>query len=96
VADRTASWNFYAITQFILGIRPDYDGLLIDPCIPSEWKSYKITRKFRDAVYRIEILNPDAKSKGVKEVMVDGKHQVSNLIPVFGDMKEHFIKVVLG
>jgi cellobiose phosphorylase len=92
----TASWNFYAISQYILGIRPDYDGLLIDPCIPTDWKGFKATRKFRGATYLIEVVNPDGKSKGVKEVVVDGKPQKSNLIRVFGDGKEHIVKVVLG
>jgi cellobiose phosphorylase len=91
----TASWNFYAITQFILGIQPDYDGLIIDPCIPDSWKGFKVTRKFRGATYKIEIQNPGHKSKGVKSVTVDGKPQGTNLIPVFGDGKEHHILIVL-
>lgn len=92
----TASWNFYTITQYILGIQPDYDGLRIDPCIPSDWKGYKITRKFRGATYQIEILNPESVSKGIKEITVDGKVQESNLLPVFGDGNEHEIRVILG
>ncbi len=92
----TASWNFYAITQFILGIQPDYDGLRVDPCIPNEWKSYKINRKFRGATYRIEIQNPDGKSKGVKEILVDGKPQVSNLVPLFSRGTEHEVIVIMG
>jgi cellobiose phosphorylase len=92
----TASWNFYAISQFILGIQPAYDGLLIDPCIPTDWKGFKITRKFRGATYQIEVVNPAGKSKGVKEVSVDGKPQTSNLIPLFADGREHTVKVILG
>jgi len=92
----TAAWNFYAITQFILGIQPDYDGLIIDPCIPDDWKGFKITRKFRGATYHIEIQNPDGKSKGVKMLIVDSKQHTSNLIPVFGDGMEHDVKVILG
>jgi len=92
----TASWSFYAVTQFMLGIRPEYDGLLIDPCIPEDWKGFKITRKFRDDTYLIEILNPEGKSKGIKEVMIDGKPYTSNLLPVFGDGAEHKVKVVIG
>jgi cellobiose phosphorylase len=92
----TASWNFYTITQFILGIQPDYDGLRIDPCIPENWKEYTITRKFRGATYRIEIQNPQNKSKGVKAVTIDGKPHASNLIPLFNDGLEHTVKVVLG
>lgn len=92
----TASWNFYAITQYILGIQPDYDGLRIDPCIPTDWKRYNVTRKFRGATYQIEIQNPNGKSKGVKEVSIDGRPQTSNLIPLFSDGLEHVVKVVLG
>jgi cellobiose phosphorylase len=55
-----------------------------------------VTRKFRGATYLIEIANPDGKSKGVKKVTVDGKPQKSNLIPAFGDGKDHIVKVILG
>jgi cellobiose phosphorylase len=92
----TASWNFYAISQYILGIRPDYDGILIDPCIPAGWKGFTITRKFRGATYLIEILNPNGKSKGVKEILVDGKSISGNIIPVFEKGTEHNVKVTLG
>lgn len=92
----TASWNFYAISQFILGIKPDYDGLIVDPCIPADWRGFKVKRKFRGATYRIEIQNPDGKSKGVKDVIIDGKPQTSNLIPIFGDGLEHAVMVILG
>jgi cellobiose phosphorylase len=92
----TASWNFYAVSQFMLGIRPEYDGLLIDPCIPSDWNGFKATRKFRGATYQIEVVNPNKKSKGFREVTVDGLPHKSNLIPLFGDGKEHSVKVVLG
>lgn len=91
----TASWNFYAISQYILGIRPDYDGLLIDPCIPQQWDGFKITRKFRGATYHIEILNPDHRSKGVTKITVDGKLLTSKIIPVFGKETEHTVKVIL-
>jgi len=92
----TASWNFYAISQFILGIQPDYDGLVIDPCIPCDWKGYKIIRKFRGTTYCIDIQNPEKISKGVKLVIVDGKSQNTNLIPAFNDGIEHTVTVILG
>ena len=60
----TAAWNWYAVTQFILGIKPDYDGLVIEPCIPSHWKGYKVRRKFRDAEYIIRVSNPKGRCKG--------------------------------
>jgi cellobiose phosphorylase len=92
----TASWNFYAITQFILGIQPDYDGLIVDPCIPTDWKGFKVSRKFRGAEYHIDVQNPSGVSKGVKEIIVDGRSQTSNVIPLFEDGEEHQVKVILG
>ena len=69
----TAAWNWYAITQFILGIKPAYDGLEINPCICPEWKEYQVKRKFRGAEYLITILNPNGVCKGVKSIEVDGQ-----------------------
>jgi cellobiose phosphorylase len=92
----TASWNFYAISQFILGIQPDYDGIKIDPCIPSGWKGYEVTRKFRGATYQIKVENPNGVSKGVKEVSVDGNLQPSNIVPIFQDGKEHSVVIIMG
>lgn len=92
----TAAWNFYAITQYILGIRPDYDGLIINPCIPKDWKGFKVTRKFRGATYKIEIKNPQGVSKGVKSIELDGELATSNTIPVFDDGAQHIVKVIMG
>lgn len=92
----TASWNFYAITQYILGIKPDYDGLSIDPCIPSKWDGFKMKRKFRGATYNIQVSNPEHVSKGVKQVIVNGQQIASNLIPVLEAGKEHSIEVIMG
>jgi len=78
----TASWNFYAISQYILGIQPDYDGLRIDPCIPKKWAEYTVTREFRNATYEINILNPMGKNKGVKSIVIDGKPIEGNIIPL--------------
>jgi cellobiose phosphorylase len=60
----TAAWNWYCVTQFILGIQPDYDGLVIDPCIPSYWKGFTVRRKFRDAEYVIRVSNPSGRCCG--------------------------------
>jgi len=92
----TAAWNYYAITQYILGIRPQYDGLLIDPCIPSEWEGFNVQRKFRGAIYNIEISNPDKVSKGIRQVIIDGKSMQGNKVPVFASGSTHDIKVVMG
>jgi cellobiose phosphorylase len=76
----TAAWNWLTITQHILGIQPTYQGLLIDPCIPSTLKEYTVVRKFRDAEYTITILNPAGKQKADKPTLVPykaGKQQVT-------------------
>jgi cellobiose phosphorylase len=92
----TAAWNYVAITQYILGIRPDYDGLIIDPCIPEDWDGFKVIRKFRKAVYEIKVKNPKKKSNGIKNLKVDGKEIEGNKVPIFGDGKKHQVEVTLG
>lgn len=92
----TASWNFVAITQYILGIKPDYDGLLIDPAIPKAWDTYQVTRKFRGDTYQVTINNPNHVSKGVKSVLLDGKEVGSAVIPSVGDGKVHEVIVTMG
>ncbi len=92
----TAAWNFVAISQFILGIKPDYNGLRVDPCIPNEWEGYKVTRKFRNATYEITISNPEHVSKGIKQLIVDGEAYSGNLIPIFNDGKTHEVKALMG
>lgn len=66
-----AAWNMVASSQYILGIRPGYDTLIVDPCIPSEWSGFRARREFRGAVYHIEVRNPDRISKGVRKILVD-------------------------
>ncbi len=92
----TASWNYVAITQWILGIRPTLDGLLIDPCIPAEWEGFKATRKFRDKMFRIMVNNPDHVCQGVIKFLVDGKPFQGNLIPLDLPGQEHHVEVWLG
>ena len=92
----TASWNFYAMTQYILGVKPDYEGLLINPCIPTKWDGFKMKRKFRGATYLIDVKNPDRVSKGVKHITVNGTSIEGNLIPILEVGKEHIIEVVMG
>lgn len=92
----TASWNFVAISQYILGVKPDYDGLMIDPAIPADWDGYELRREFRGDIFHVEVKNPDHICKGVAKMIVDGKEQSGNIIPVFGDGKEHYVQVELG
>ncbi len=91
----TAAWNYYAITQYILGIQPHYSGLIIDPCIPKEWKGYQVTRRFRGSVFNIKIKNPNGVNKGVKDLKVNGISQQGNTIPIV-PAGNYTIEVVLG
>jgi cellobiose phosphorylase len=92
----TASWNFVAISQWILGIRADYNGLMVDPCIPKEWNGFSIKRKFRSQSFYITVRNPKHVNKGVTQMLVDGKVVKGNVIPLGKDKKEHHVEVVLG
>jgi cellobiose phosphorylase len=92
----TAAWNFVAISQWILGIRPDYEGLRIDPCIPSSWDTFTVKRVFRGSTYTITVNNPNHVCKGVASMMVDGFSVKDTLVPAFSDGKEHIVEVTLG
>jgi cellobiose phosphorylase len=92
----TASWAYQAGTQYILGVKPTYEGLQINPCIPRTWDGFKVTREVGNAVYQIEVKNPDHVCKGVKSIRVDGKEITGNVVPVFGDGKTHQVEVIMG
>lgn len=92
----TAAWNFVAVSQYILGLVPDYDGLKIDPCVPSAWKEYTMSRLFRGVKYNITVKNPDGVCKGVKSMVCDGVKVNGNILPVFEAGSEHEVEVVLG
>ncbi|MBL8133482.1 MAG: glycosyl transferase family 36 [Anaerolineae bacterium] len=92
----SAQWLHRVATHWILGIRPQEDGLLIAPSIPAHWDGFKVTRRFRGAVYAIEVENPQRVSSGVRSVMVDGQPYQSSLLPVFADGKTHPVRIVLG
>ncbi|NBB72597.1 MAG: glycosyl transferase family 36, partial [Bacteroidetes bacterium] len=78
----SAVWNYVAMASAILGIRPDYDGLRIDPCIPADWPGFKATRRFRGATYHITVENPDGRQKGVREIEIDGETRPGDRIPL--------------
>ena len=69
----TAAWNYVAATQHIIGIRADFDGLIISPCIPTSWDRFSVIREFRWIRYLISVENPDHVSAGVKCLVVDGR-----------------------
>jgi cellobiose phosphorylase len=92
----TAAWNWATISQNILGIQPDYDGLIVDPCIPSTWKEYTITRRFRGGEYSITVKNPDGVCKGVEALTVNGELIEGNCVPVLQPGKVHSVEVTLS
>ena len=89
----TAAWMWYTVSEFILGIQPDYEGLRIDPCLPSTAKEYTVKRRFRGALYHIHVVNPDGHQKGVKRISLDGKAVSGNLVP--WSEGEHKVEVVM-
>ncbi|MBN2164679.1 MAG: glycosyl transferase [Marinilabiliaceae bacterium] len=78
----TASWNFFTISQYILGIQPSYNGLIVNPCIPSDWSEFTVTRKYRGAEYNIKVNNKTKINKGVRTIIIDGKKIDGNTIPI--------------
>ncbi len=92
----TAAWNWYAITQFILGIRPDYDGIRIDPCVPTSCEGFSVHRRFRGADFEITVSNPGHVSKGVASLSLNGIPLEENLIPVCPAGSVNKVEAVLG
>ena len=92
----TAAWTFVVLSQGILGVKPDYDGLRIDPCIPSGWDGYEITRQFRGSTFHVSVSNPGGVSTGVRELRVDGVVLSGATIPVPTEPREVQVEVVLG
>jgi cellobiose phosphorylase len=91
-----ASWAYYSATQCILGIQPDYTGLRIDPCIPSSWKQFSASRRFRNKTLNIKVINPKGVQKGVKKITLNGQEIPDNLIPVSKMKKENDVVVEMG
>ena len=92
----TAAWNMVAISQYILGVQADFDGLKIDPSIPHEWDGMTATRQYRGATYNITVKNPDHVCKGIKSVTVDGKAVEGNVLPVAENGATVNVEVVMG
>lgn len=79
----SAVWMLRDGLDYILGVRPTYDGLLLDPCIPSEWDGYRMARRFRGTLYEIEVENPSHVSRGVASIEVDGQPIQGQMLPLF-------------
>ena len=92
----TAAWTFVNISQAILGVQPEYDGLGIDPCIPEGFGDFRLTRSFRGARYYIDVQNPDGVQKGIKKLIVDGKEIEGHIIPFEKGKTEYHVTAVMG
>jgi cellobiose phosphorylase len=91
-----ATWGYYSASAFILGIQPEYEGLRINPCIPSSWKSYKMKRRFRGKFFNIEVKNENGVEKGVIKMIVNGNEIKGNLIPLDVMKEQNEVTVVMG
>jgi N,N'-diacetylchitobiose phosphorylase len=96
----SAGWSYFAATRYMLGIRPDFDTLAIDPCVPSSWPSFSVRRVWRGAVYNITVENPQGISKGVKECRLNGERVTCNKegarVPVQSVGSENRVVVTMG
>ena len=91
----TAAWTFVNVSQYILGIQPDYDGLSLNPCIPSDMEEFKIRRYFRGAWYNITFQNPEHREKGISSLTVNGTAVEGNLIPLTEGCTEYDVVAVM-
>jgi len=92
----TTTWAYYAAAQYILGIRPDYDDLIIDPCIPSDWKGFTAERTFRGKKISIKVENPDGVQKGVKEIIINEETIKGNKIPLCILREHNQVRVIMA
>ena len=90
----SGGWSYFTATRYILGIRPGFEELVIDPCVESDWKEFNMTRVWRGTAYNIHVKNPDGVMKGVKEIRVDGVK--ADKIPSYTDNSTHDVVVVMG
>lgn len=90
----SGGWSYFSATRYMLGIRPDFETLNINPCIPSDWKEFLVTRKWRGATYNIKVLNPDSVMKGVKTIKLNGEEVDAINVQQKGSINE--VEVVLG
>lgn len=91
----TAAWTFVVVSQGILGIRPDYAGLRIRPCIPKGWSGFTVTRAFRGATYAVTVKNVSGRGHGVSQVLVDGRPIAGDVVPIFPAGSRHAVEVLL-
>ena len=92
----SAEWSPKAVTEWIMGVRPGFDGLHIDPCMCGKYPDCEVNRYYRNAVYRIFFNNASATPLEIRKLIVDHTEYLGNLLPVFSDGKTHNVEVVMG
>jgi cellobiose phosphorylase len=94
----TAAWTFVAASQGLLGVKADYDGLRIDPCIPKDWPGFTVRRRFRGVDYQIAVKNPDGVNTGIRTLRVNGESVSGNIVPTVpaGSGEVVQVEVTLG
>lgn len=90
----SSGWAYFSATRYILGIRPEFDYLEVDPCIPSDWKEFDVTRVWRGATYNIHVTNPNGVMKGITKIVVDGNEV--DQIKVQEPNTTHTVEIVMG
>lgn len=91
----SGGWAYYAATRYLLGVRPEFDSLTIDPCIPHDWKEFSVDRVWRGATYHIHVSNPQGVQKGVGRITVDGR-EVAGSVPAIPAGTACTVEVVMG
>ena len=90
-----AAWSYYAVTHYILGIRPEYHGMTIDPCIPERWDKFVVKRRFRNKMLNIEVINNRHQQKGVNKILINEAEIKGSFIPIDRLKDNNFIKVIM-
>lgn len=90
----SGGWSYFSATRYMLGIRPDFDKLIIDPCVPVDWKEFELNRKWRGAEYNIKVFNPEGVMKGVKKIYLNKKEV--NEIPIMEKGSSNYIEIYMG
>ena len=90
----SGGWSYFSATRYMLGIRPQFDYLELDPCIPGEWDGFSAVREWRGATYEITVENPEHVMKGVARIYLDG--EAVEKVPVRKAGSTHKVKVIMG
>lgn len=90
----TGGWAYFSATRYMLGMKPEFDHFEIDPCVPGDWKEFRMTREWRGARMEISVENPDGVMKGVREIRLDGEKV--DRIPVLPEGSTHQVQVIMG